>query len=383
MAGRVRRLVCRWGRGSTITAIVAGALAATGILGPGVTAQAAVTPATSAVPAFATGPGQLATGDDHTCAIGVDQTLWCWGRNTEGALGNGSRTSAATSTPEQVGADHWLWVVGGRQTTCGIRADHTLWCWGSNRQSEVPGATGAFQLTPLQIGVRNDWATLTEAGEVFYGITLKGKALTWGHPANGLHPAPRAVPLGPWTTVDIGGNQTVCGIAPDRHLTCIGGTATAPTSIRLAPGSWTALAAGDLASCGITAAGALSCWGSNTYGQLGTGTTDPSATPVPIAAGGRWATADIGRNHACAIDVRGRLSCWGSNVHGQLGTGSTSASLVPVRVGTGTDWANVQVGISHTCAVTTSGALYCWGENTFGQLGNADTADALTPTFVS
>src|SRR4051812_44563845 len=84
-------------------------------------------------PAQAAGPtaGAVAAGYSHTCTIRTDATLWCWGGNDSGQLGDG--TTTGRTTPVRVGADTWTSIDAGTSYTCGVRTDRTLWCWGSNR----------------------------------------------------------------------------------------------------------------------------------------------------------------------------------------------------------------------------------------------------------
>jgi alpha-tubulin suppressor-like RCC1 family protein len=138
-------------------------------------------------------------------------------------------------------------------------------------------------------------------------------------------------------------------------------------------------------TCGLTAAGAARCWGLNTEGRLGDGTTTDRASPVPVAGGLSFSAVSAGYYHTCGLTAAGAAYCWGYNAGGQLGDRTSTDRASPVLVAGGLSFAAVSVGGAHTCGVTPAGAAYCWGANEFGQLGNGDTATAwaLTPVPVA
>jgi len=169
------------------------------------------------------------------------------------------------------------------------------------------------------------------------------------------------------------------------------------------PGGFTfaTVSAGSYYACGVTAAGAAYCWGDNTSGQLGDGTTSVRETPVAVSGGLTFATVSAGWFSTCGVTTAGALYCWGNNTYGQLGNGATTGpqqcneahfepgpcSTVPVAVPGGLTFRWVSVGFQDVCGVTTTGAAYCWGSNTFGQLGTGTPTGTvldvlLTPTPV-
>src|SRR5690606_30973306 len=131
---------------------------------------------------------------------------------------------------------------------------------------------------------------------------------------------------------------------------------------------------------GILVGGQLRCWGNNSFGPLGDGTTVNRPVPTPVSGGGAWAEVSAGHVHTCAIRTDRTLWCWGENSRGRLGDGTNVASrLTPVREATASTWHQVSAG-NHTCAISRSSTtppgqfderiMYCWGSNDAGELGD-------------
>jgi alpha-tubulin suppressor-like RCC1 family protein len=133
-------------------------------------------------------------------------------------------------------------------------------------------------------------------------------------------------------------------------------------------------------TCGLTTRGAAYCWGDNNNGQLGDGTTTDSDAngPQPVIGGLRFASIRPGERHTCGLTSRGEAYCWGFNSDGQLGDGTTTTSGVngPQPVIGGLRFASISAGYELTCGLTSRGAAYCWGDNDYGQLGDGTTTDS-------
>lgn len=281
-------------------------------------------------------------GFDHTCAVQDDGTLWCWGANGVGQLGQDGDTALS---PVQVeAATDWLGVTTGNGATCGLRGSGSAWCWGSNSVGTLGnGSTGASQSSPTQVGVATDWSAL---------------ALASDNHVCGL----RGTDLWCWGRNDFG--QLGLGVEGDPVAT--------PTQV---PGAWSDVAVDGLRTCAIATDGSLSCWGA----------IDPTtSTPTPVGTDTDWAQVSVGSSFRCARKLDGTLWCWGSNTYGQLGQGSIGDSRstdLPVQVGTDTDWLDIAAHESTVCGRRGS-TLWCWGRNFSGQQGNDTIFPSGTPREV-
>lgn len=137
-------------------------------------------------------------------------------------------------------------------------------------------------------------------------------------------------------------------------------------------------------ACGITTAGVLKCWGYNPYYQVGDGTTTNRTSPVVIDGGTNYSQVVRGIHSTCAITTTGVLKCWGYNANGTVGDGTTTLVTSPKVIDAGTSYSILSNSMSYTmCAITTTGVLKCWGLGTSGQIGNAANLTRLIPTIVN
>lgn len=140
------------------------------------------------------------------------------------------------------------------------------------------------------------------------------------------------------------------------------------------------IAAGELHTCVVIDTKAK-CWGYNTYGKLGDGSTTSASVPVQVAGLTSVTDISLGSDHTCAVNA-GQVYCWGYGGLGSLGNGSTANSVSPVIASGLSGVTDLDAGGYHTCAVS-GGQVYCWGRNSDGELGIGSTATATTPTLVA
>jgi alpha-tubulin suppressor-like RCC1 family protein len=257
------------------------------------------------------------SGSNFQCYLNKLGKSYCWGGNSNGQLGNGTTTNSsvpvAVTTSGAINGRAILAMSGGGVHACAIADDENAYCWGSNSAGQL----GNNSTTSSSVAVA------VTAGGVFNG--LKIKAITSGSNFN-------------------------CAIASDDNAYC---------------------------------------WGYNGSGQLGIGTTTQSNVPTAVLGlpAGPVKKISAGSSHICAVASDDRIYCWGENSDGQLGNGTTTNSSSPVAVSTsgvlsGKKFLSISSGELHTCIVADDNKPYCWGRNGSGQLGNGTYTPSTTPVAV-
>ncbi|WP_164975836.1 MULTISPECIES: T9SS type A sorting domain-containing protein [unclassified Chryseobacterium] len=289
-------------------------------------------------------------GYNHSVALKNDGTLWTWGNNQYGQLGDGTSTNRNAAI--QIGGNDWKKIAAGESHTIAIKTDGTLWTWGSNQHGQLGFGFTVNRIEPTQLGTAADWVSI--AGGEYYTLALKSNGTLW---AWGLNSSGQ---LGNNTTNSIG----------------------IPTQIGTA-NDWKVIIAGLKHTIAIKTDGTLWAWGDNSYGQLGDGTIINKLIPTQIGTDTNWKNAGVGNHHTIAIKTDGTLWSWGRNTYGQLGDGTTTNRLVPTQIGTDTDWQNISADRHYSSAgIKTNGTLWAWGDNDFSQLGDGTTIRRLVPTQI-
>jgi alpha-tubulin suppressor-like RCC1 family protein len=306
----------------------------------------------------------IAAGMWHMCALSSRGNVHCWGYDLHGELGDGTTTSTSRPTlsaiPALTGAKA---VAGGGYFTCALTAGDGVRCWGDDRTGQLgvmlPDASTPLSSPPAMDILSNAQAIATgyDVACALTSATAGGGVRCWGNNASGqlgigsASPAMVAVP--PTADVLTGVKTIVAGLG--RHV------------------------------CALTTSGGLRCWGQNTHGQLGLGSS--GTTPVFSPPNGdvldNVTAVSVGFYHTCAAMADGGLRCWGSNDHGQLGDGTMADRAAPPTTTTvlaGTMVKAIAAGYTHTCALTVAGAVYCWGDDQYGELGDGQLTDALRST---
>ena len=347
-------------------------------------------------------------GSYFTCGIRMDGRRNCWGSNgIEGRLGDGATISRSVPTPIEPRSP-WKYVTHGHSHICGIKTDDTLWCWGANEYGQLGNNTTSPSYVPVQVTGGGSWRSVSATGQYFTcGVKTDNTGWCWGRSGNGYlgngtgvdSPVPYEIDSAmAWKIIETG-NVHACGIQTNDRLYCWGsrsngrigngGLTTGGTLVPIVIGTdtWQSISAGGSHTCGIKMDGTAWCWGAQQYGRLGNGSTSAGdqTTPLAISGGGTWKTLQVALGgHSCAIKSDDTLWCWGYNVEGQVGNGSVSATGVATPVQIGTDsWKSTALGNAHSCGIKTNDTLWCWGANGLGRLGNGTTAQQTSPIAVS
>lgn len=283
------------------------------------------------------------------CGIKTDNSLWCWGENGYGQLGDNSNTNK--NVPTKIGSDSWSFIEVGRESTCGIKMDGTAWCWGLNEDGRLGNNSLVNSSIPVPVHGGGTWKDISAGYRWTCGIKSDGTGHCWGESGPAL-----------------------------GHGSYTSGNRLAPGPIN-SPGTWTQISMGATHACGIKSDGSAWCWGSlGGTNSLGDGTSNDSYSPVPINQTGPWAEISTGDSHTCAIKVDQTLWCWGSNTYGALGIGSTTSQNTPRNV-TGS-WAKIASGNGNTCGIKTDGSAWCWGSNSSGNVADGTTTNRTSPVHV-
>jgi alpha-tubulin suppressor-like RCC1 family protein len=281
-----------------------------------------------------------------------DGTLWTWGWNLSGQLGDNTTSTRSSPVTTAGGGTNWRQVAGGYNHTAAIKTDGTLWTCGYNYNGQLGDNTTSTRSSPVTtVAGGTNWRQVAGGGSHAAAIKTDGTLWTWGYNVFG----------------HLGDNTTSSRLSP--VTTAGGGT------------NWRQVACGYHHTAAVKTDGTLWTWGVNNYGQLGDNTLTDRSSPVTTVAGGtNWKQVAGGFYHTAAVKTDGTLWTWGRNNNGQLGDNTTSTRSSPVTtVAGGTNWRQVAGGGSRTAAIKTDGTLWTWGRNNYGQLGDNTLTDRSSP----
>jgi hypothetical protein len=337
--------------------------------------------------ATATWEPALAAGTWGACAVIAGSSLQCWGDNSLREFGVSNATlglpGATVPTPTAVFPGVIVSRIGNStgQGFCGLMSSGWQ-CWGRDIGAMTGGSSGANSRAPGPIDGGVNFGEANFGRTTGCGVSVDHVGYCWGLNQQGEVGS---------ASVAIGSTATIA--------TAVDGGSQFATII---PG-WTN-------TCGLTLDGTAYCWGTNTSGQLGTGSTDADKhlSPERVKTNEKFTQLSVGPSHACGVTRAHALLCWGRNETGQLGDGTTVSRGTPMPVAGSLKFSHVeagdyilsspdpatlsalgvvtpgiQAGASHTCALTDEGTPYCWGWNGAGQLGDGTRTDRYTPTRVN
>jgi len=338
----------------------------------------------------ATAAPAISTGHRHTAALEPDGTVWAWGSNASGQLGDGTRTNR--HAPIWVnGLNGVAAVVTGPSHTVALKSDGTVYAWGFD-----------YGVRPIRIGGLNAVTAISAGWAHYVAIRADGTAWTWGSNASGQlgdgtttsHHIPvrvsgltgvKAISAGRKHTIALTSDGTVWAWGSNLDGRLGDGTSThrlAPVQVSGLTGV-TAISAGAEHTVALKSDGTVWAWGSNASGQLGDGTRTARYSPVQINGLTKDANAiSAGHAHTVALMADGTVSAWGGNWDGRLGDGSTTYSLTPVQVRGLTGVTAISAGAEHTVALKSDGTVWTWGRNDVGQLGDDTSTNRHTPAKI-
>ncbi len=245
---------------------------------------------------------EVSAGEEHNCAVATEGSLWCWGLNSNGQLGQATNPAIGTlvqvlpATPKD-----WKVVAAGQLHTCATRADTSLWCWGRNTEGQLGNNMPLDgKIPPVNLGT--GWSDAVAAGfNHTCAVKLDGTLWCWGKNATSQ--------IGDGTTAD---HPTPFQVGMDTD--------------------WVTVTAGSGSTCATKNNDTVYCWGSNGFGQLGSGDFATKKIPTLLAGKAAWAVPALGFSHAAGLQKDGTLWGWGSGELGQNGTGD-GWPVMPVLVG--------------------------------------------------
>jgi alpha-tubulin suppressor-like RCC1 family protein len=318
----------------------------------------------------------VSAGENLACGVTASGTGYCWGDNTVGEIGDSTSSgpdmcsipNPCSVAPVTITGSHvFKTVSAGGNFACGVTTSGTVYCWGWNVVGELglgsttgPQACGAnpsCSTYPRHTLGGLTLASISAGGLSVCGLAASGAAYCWGEGRGG----------------QLGDSTASSDSTP---VAVVGGHA------------FTTISTGGVSVCGLTATGTAYCWGENTQGELGDSTiTGPelcggqpcSTVPVAVVGGLTFEAITVGNRYACGVASGGDAYCWGVNSVGQLGDGSSSNRSTPTKVAGPYKFATISAGNSSTCGVTINQVTYCWGLNSFGELGNGTTARDSVP----
>lgn len=341
----------------------------------------------------------IVAGGNQSFARKADGTLYSWGANLWGQLGDATTTGHASPALVTGGISTWTQVTSGELHTLAIRSDGSLWAWGRNANGQLGDGTNIDRATPVQIGTSKDWVSVSAGKAHTLAVNKTGLLYGWGMNFNGQlgdnSKVDKRVPtkigtLTGWIKVAAGADHSLALRSTDQGLYSWGanasgqlgngGVADVLVPTRVGTLTWKAIAAGSAFSLAIRSDGALFAWGDNTYGQLGNGANAKLAAPTQITTVTSWATVAAGFGHTLAIRNDGTLWTWGSNSEGQLGDDLGADTSSPSQIGTSTNWTSVSAGLEHSFGLQSDSTIWGWGRNLEGQQGNGKLVRITVPT---
>jgi len=299
---------------------------------------------------------QVEAGDIHSLGVRTNGTVWAWGNNTFGRLGDNSIITRSSPVSVVGGFTDWCQVSGGQTHSLGVRTNGTAWAWGYNGQGQMGNDSNISQRSPISVvGGFTDWCHVSAGFRHSLGLRTNGTVWTWG--CNGCGR------LGDNSNIDRSSPVSVCGGFTD----------------------WCQVSAGNQHNLGVRTNGTAWGWGRNTLSTLGDNSTIDRSSPVSVVGGFTdWCQVSAGHYHSLGVRTNGTAWAWGNQDCGRLGIASSITNICsPVSVVGGfTDWCQVESGRYNSLGIRTNGTVWAWGAGGAGRLGDGNTANQSSPVSV-
>jgi alpha-tubulin suppressor-like RCC1 family protein len=331
----------------------------------------------------------------HCIGIQTDGTLWTWGYNGDGQLGDGTKINK--EVPTQIGAaTNWKSVSNNFSNSFAIKTNGTIWGWGDNSKGQLGLGSIVNKLIPTQIGTATNWQSVSSGQEYTLAIKTNGTLWAWGDNTGGKLGNDTFVdelsPIRIGTDTDwvkvVAGSIASFAIKSDGTLWAWGGlngvdTGRSIIPVQVGTDTWTDISATYFHAIGLQTNGTIWSWGRNNSGALGRGNSLSNPANYiarQIGTETNWRAIATGSDHSMAVKKDGTLWSWGENDFGQYGNGTTSPSPSPLQIGTSTSWRSIVLGLSFSIGFrTTNDRIWTWGRDNQDALGNGSDRDSLTP----
>ena len=366
----------------------------------------------------------IAAGSDHTIALKGDGTVWAWGSNGSGQLGIGtSGTGTEKRTPVQVpGLSNVIAIAAGNDHSLALKSDGTVWAWGWNNSGQLGNVSTTSSNVPVQVRSISTATYLTGVSAIAAGgnhslALVNGMVLEWGAVNSKTRPTAMsslstdviAIAAGYNHSLALKSNGTVWAWGSNSNGQLgNGGTTNSSAPVQVLKGASVnadespnlervaAISAGNNHSVALTSDGKVWSWGQNDKGQLGNNSYTNSSTPVGVVGGGGGSASPLtgvsaisaGSDHSLALQSNGTVSAWGHNLFGQLGVNNDDEDRNTYALVSGVDgngYLNNAMAIAgggcHSVALTSDGKVLTWGLNFRGQLGNNANANKNAPVL--
>jgi len=304
-------------------------------------------------------------GGSTTCALRAGNDVYCVGDDSFGQLGDGKTVNQ--SEPQFTGVRNAFKVSVGSTSACAIGSDQLGICWGDNSKGQL--GKDAVGTGPRKIALSSKLIDIS-VGETFAcAVTETGQVFCWGEFINNnsvkLFSSPTAISgLSGVSSISVG-KTAVCVVSTGIY--CFGPLVKSDEPVLVAQtANASAVAVGNDFGCGLVSSNVV-CWGDNSQGQLGQGSTQQFNAPVAVTGISDAMSLSVGSQFACVLSSTNGTFCWGDNSSGQIATGTQDQTTrVPVAFGSA---AAITSGAKHSCALLLDASIKCLGDNSKGQYG--------------